>query len=155
MSFIDSELTEELMTSATMDKMEEVLRENGYNVTRTKFHIAATYGGTWSTNGKISKITVIDQGEYRICRDTETSKGYALKPNSGILEKLIQEAEFEPGPISDPKTGEISYRSSNPYKGQAQKETNSKNRKMFGAIFGIGFGVLAFLGIVMIIFYNM
>lgn len=93
MSFIDSEKIEECVTPATFDALERALLNNKYKVVRTKMQITATHGGTWSTNGKISTITIIDLGNYRQCKDVETAKGYLCKPNSGVLAKIIQEAE--------------------------------------------------------------
>ena len=94
MSWIDSSLVEECITDASMDKIVEVLTKNNYKVVRTRLQITAKRGGFW-TNGKTSTITVIDCGDYRQCKDVETSKGWAMTPNSGVLAALIEKAEQE------------------------------------------------------------
>ncbi len=93
MSFIDSEHIETCITDASFDALETVLKRNGYQVVRTRLQISATYGGTWSTNGKISSITIIERNGLRYCEDKETAKGYLCSPNIGVLAKLVQEAE--------------------------------------------------------------
>jgi hypothetical protein len=93
MSWIDSTVVEKCITDASMDQIEEALINNKYKVIRTRMQITATHGGTWSTNGKFSTIIVIDCGNYRECEDTETSKGWAMRPKTGVLAKIIQEAE--------------------------------------------------------------
>ena len=93
MSFIDSEIREECITDASFDALETALKNNKYKVTRTRLQITASHGGTWSTNGKISTITIVDMGTYRQCTDVETAKGYLCKPNSGRLATIVQEAE--------------------------------------------------------------
>ena len=94
MSLIDSTLIEECITDASMEKIAEVLEDNDYEVVKTRMQITAKHGGFW-TNGKTSTITVIDCGNYRQCKDVETSKGWAMRPRSGVLAELIREAEAE------------------------------------------------------------
>ncbi len=144
MSFIDSENYEELITTASMKRMAEVLENNGYEVTKTKLQITATHGGAWSTNGKISKITVIDQGDYRICRDIETSKGYLMSPNTGVLAALIQEAEFEEGDCIEDETGEIVAPRRNPYHQQAKNKVKKNNAKVWIACIAVPVVLLLF-----------
>lgn len=93
MSFIDSEHTETCITDASFEALETVLKRNGYQVVRTRLQISATHGGIWSTNGKISSITIIERDGLRYCEDKETAKGYLCSPNTGVLAKLVQEAE--------------------------------------------------------------
>lgn len=93
MSFIDSERIETCITDASFDALETALKRNGYQVVRTRLQISATRGGTWSTNGKISSITILERDGLRYCEDKETAKGYLCSPNTGILAKLVQEAE--------------------------------------------------------------
>lgn len=93
MSFIDSERIEICITDAGFDALETVLKRNGYQVVRTRLQISATRGGTWSTNGKISSITILERDGLRYCEDKETAKGYLCSPNTGVLAKLVQEAE--------------------------------------------------------------
>lgn len=93
MSWIDSENREEMSTCATLAALETVLKNHDYRITKTSFNISATHGGTWSTNGKISNITITDNGQYRHCIDIETAKGYMCSPHRGILATIIQEAE--------------------------------------------------------------
>ena len=94
MSWIDSTLSEECITDASMDKLAKVLEQNKYEVIRMRLQITAKRGGFW-TNGKISTITIIDKGDYRYCKDVETSKGWAMKPNSGVLARLVAIAESD------------------------------------------------------------
>lgn len=93
MSFIDSERIETCITDASFDALETALKRNGYQVVRTRLQISATRGGTWSTNGKISSITITERDDLRYCEDKETAKGYLCSPNTGVLAKLVQEAE--------------------------------------------------------------
>lgn len=93
MSWIDSTVTEKCITDATMEQLAKTLKSNGYKITKTRLQITATHGGTWSTNGKISTITIIDRGDYRECEDTETSKGWMMRPNTGVLAKIVSQAE--------------------------------------------------------------
>lgn len=93
MSFIDSERIETCITDASFDALETVLKRNGYQVVRTRLQISANRGGTWSTNGKISFITILERDGLRYCEDKETAKGYLCSPNTGVLAKLVQEAE--------------------------------------------------------------
>lgn len=93
MSLIDSSLIEECATDASMDRIAEVLKENGYKVVRTRMQITAKRESFWSS--KASTITIIDCDNYRQCKDVETSKGLAIKPNSGVLAELIEKAERE------------------------------------------------------------
>ena len=93
MSFIDSEKRETCCTDASMDDLEKALKSFGYEVQRTRLQITATHGGYLSTNGHISTITIVDQGNIRACEDIETSKGYMCSPDSGILTQIINCAE--------------------------------------------------------------
>lgn len=93
MSFIDSERIETCITDASFDALETALKRNGYQVVRTRLQISATRGGTWPTNGKISSITILERDGLRYCEDKETAKGYLCSPNTGVLAKLVQEAE--------------------------------------------------------------
>ena len=93
MSWIDSSLVEKCITDATMEQIEKALENNNYEVIRTRKQITAVKKSFWSS--KASTIVVLDRGDYRECEDTETSKGYAVRPNSGVLAEIIQEAEEE------------------------------------------------------------
>lgn len=93
MSFIDSELTEECMTDASFDSLEKALKHFGYDVVRTKLQITARRGGVFKTNGKFSTVVVTDSGSYRSCRDTETAKGYLMRPRQGVLAQIVAFAE--------------------------------------------------------------
>lgn len=93
MSWIDSKNIEECITDASFTSLEKALLNNKYKVTRTKMQITATHGGAWTTNNKISTITIIDMGNYRQCKDVETAKGYFNKPKTGVLARIVQEAE--------------------------------------------------------------
>lgn len=93
MSWIDSENVERCVTDASMDNLEKVLKLYGYNVQRTKYQIVATHGGTFSTNGHLSTITVVNDGTKRICEDRETAKGEFCRPETGLLIEIIKYAE--------------------------------------------------------------
>ena len=93
MSFITKTITEEIVTSASLRKLEKILVKHGYTVIRTKFSISANKKSFWKS--QTSTITIIDTGEYRECRATESSEGLLITPNSGNLAKIILEAEQE------------------------------------------------------------
>lgn len=76
-----------------MDALEKALEAYGYTIQRTKYQITAIHGGTFSTNGHISTITIIDDGNLRTCQDVETSKGYMCSPERGLLAKIVKYAE--------------------------------------------------------------
>lgn len=85
--------TEQLLTDASLDRLQQVLESKGYKVQRTKFSITAQHGGTWSTNGKISRIQITDCGEYRQCTNDEESLGWLMNPKAGRLAEIISIAE--------------------------------------------------------------
>lgn len=91
MSWIDSESVEEVVTDATIDKLMQVLELNGYKICKTKMQITATKSSFWTS--KSSFITIIDKGDYRLCKDKETAKGHMVKPSTGILAKIVNQAE--------------------------------------------------------------
>jgi hypothetical protein len=93
MSFIDSENREKLISDASIDSFEKVLRNLDYKVVRTKYSVTGTKGGFWSTNGKIDTITIRDTGSYRECEGVYTAKGYMCRPHSNILAEIVAEAE--------------------------------------------------------------
>lgn len=82
-----------MLTRASLDSLEKALKNFGYKVNRTSTAISATYGGTRSTNGHISTLTINDCIEYRECINKETSQGYLCNPVKGRLAKIIAEAE--------------------------------------------------------------
>lgn len=93
MSFIDSKNVEETFTNIPMIFIEYVLEEYGYEITKTRLQLTASYGGTFSTNGHFSVVTIIDDNGRKHCKDVETVKGLLLSPVQGRLSKIIQEAE--------------------------------------------------------------
>lgn len=128
MSFIDTEYVEECVTDVSMDNLEKVLKLYGYDVQRTKYQIVATHGGI-ITNEHFSTITVFDDGIKRICQDKETAKGYACKPDKGILIEIIKYAE---------SSNEIDMNTN------IVHPTTSKQVSLWG--FFIGFCILIILG---------
>ena len=93
MSYIDSSNVEKGITEASMTKLEEVLKNRGYRVVKTKLQISATLNSFWTS--KTSTVTITDCGNYRSCEDIETAKGLLVRPNSGVLASIIAEAEAE------------------------------------------------------------
>lgn len=85
--------TDTLITTASLDTLERALEEFDYDIQRTKMCITAKHGGTWSTNGHISNIQIIDNGRYRECTNTETSQGSLCNPRTGRLAKIVALAE--------------------------------------------------------------
>ena len=93
MSFITKTITEEMITPASLIQLEKILIKHGYTVTKTKFSISANKKSFWKS--QTSTITIIDTGENRECRATESSAGLLMTPDSGNLATIILEAEQE------------------------------------------------------------
>lgn len=93
MSFIDSENLVQYQTKASLSRITQILKDRGYKIVQTECQIVASKNMFWTSRS--STITVVDNGNVRICYDKETAKGYMNKPKSGVLIKIIQEAEEE------------------------------------------------------------
>lgn len=91
MSFISNEYNEQIITDASKQNLVNVLIEYGYEVTETRLQITAIKKSFWLS--KASVITIIEKDGLRYCTNNETSQGWAISPNKGVLATIVKAAE--------------------------------------------------------------